>query len=68
MKEVKLFQFRDFVRDNTIYKGGWTDNKRGREEVEQNLAAWLSAGWQIEGTGGEYLAQAFVILVRERQE
>jgi hypothetical protein len=36
-----------------------------REEAELNLASWLAAVWQIQGSGGSSLAGAFVILVHE---
>ena len=65
MKEVKILNLADFARKATL---NWPANKGKHEEIEQNLASWLNEGWQIEGTGGERLYDAFVILVRERQE
>ena len=73
MKEVKLVQL-----DELTEKSFWSSNKnagdktyreaaqRYRPIVEEQLADLLNEGWQIEGTGGEMLLLAFVILVRER--
>ena len=63
MKEVKLFELVDFAKSGGMGLGG-----AKRKEAEQSLAVWLSEGWQIEGTGGRWLSNGFVILVRERQE
>ncbi len=63
MKEVKIFQLHNFVDSDEVYLETPTSQ---REEAERNLASWLNAGWEIAGTGGEYVNYGFVILVRER--
>jgi len=63
MKEVKLVALTELVKG-----GSWGRELNVQDDrlvVEQRLAELLDEGWQITGTGGEILAKAFVILVRE---
>ena len=63
MKEVKLVALTELVKG-----GSWGRELNVQDDrliVEQRLAELLDEGWQIAGTGGEILAKAFVILVRE---
>ncbi len=63
MKEVKLVALTELVRGASW--GRDHDIQDDRPIVEQRLAELLNEGWQIVGTGGEILAKAFVVLVRE---
>jgi len=83
MKEVKIVKLSELIASskwsswsyivaNDAGKEGMEDmDERAnsdRLEVEQRIADLLNDGWQIEGTGGERLGDAYFILVRECQE
>ncbi len=70
MKEVKIFWLDELTSNNDSWHLNSTLNPRvkvqeHRQLVEERLAEWLSAGWRIEGMGGEQLSTSYVILVRE---
>jgi hypothetical protein len=71
MKEVKIFWLDELTSDNNTWFLNSTLNPsvavlEHRQLVEERLAEWLSAGWRIEGMGGEQLSTSYVIMVRER--
>jgi hypothetical protein len=77
VKEVKIVRLDELVESskwstysyiiaNDAGPGEKEDSKNFRPEMEQKLASLLNDGWQIKGTGGERLGDAYVILVRER--
>jgi hypothetical protein len=75
MKEVKLVNLDDFggaywSSDPRTFRSDQVKEaqsaRAGRAAVEKGLADLLNEGWQMEGVGGEYLRNCFVVLVRER--
>jgi hypothetical protein len=71
MKEVKIFWLDELTSDNNTWFLNSTQNPNvsvleQRQLVEERLAEWLSAGWRIEGAGGEQLNSSYVIMVRDR--
>ena len=71
MKEVKMFWLDELTSDNNTWflnstLSPNTEVLEHRQRVEERLAEWLDAGWDIAGAGGEALRNSFVILVRER--
>lgn len=71
MKEVKIFWLDELTSDSSFWFLNSNLNPNvsvleHRQLVEERLAEWLSAGWRIEGTGGEKLNSSYVIMVRDR--
>ena len=67
MKEVKLvaLSMLNSAKDNDRINT-WSVHDSLLGETENNLASLLNEGWEMAGTGGQFLDAGFVILVRER--